>query len=159
MVTLPAVHLRPFQGTDISFVADLARDERVTRFIGDGQPWSDAVIDTRTKAALDMIPIERPDAVRWFIAEVSDTPVALFVSMRRDEGVEIGYWVAPDHWGKGIAGAIVAQGVASVPDLFETSVLIGRVAQGNTASARALTRHGFTLSKQENGEDHFKLRL
>lgn len=157
MVTAPTVFLRSFQGADMSFFADMARDVRVTHFIGDGQPWQDEMIDTRVRAALELMPLDQPGAVRWFTAEVSNTPVGLVVSTRNDDGIEIGYWVASDHWGKGIAGAMVDQAIVSIPELFGVSDLTARVDQGNLASARILSRRGFTLSMQESGLDHYKL--
>lgn len=155
MDTSPAVALRPFRSTDRSFFAGMAGDARVTRFVGDGQPWSDGVISTRTDAALQLLPVEQLGMIRWFIAENADEPVGLVVSTRREKGVEIGYWVTPEHWGRGIAGAMVDETIAMIPGLFGVSSLIARVDPGNTVSVRLLSRRGFTFRISEDGLDEY----
>ena len=98
------VALRPFLSTDVPFFAGLVGDARVTHFVGDGQPWPDSLISTRTNAALQLLPVEQLGSMRWFIAECLNEPVGLVVSSRKKNGVEIGYWVSPEHWEKALPG-------------------------------------------------------
>lgn len=149
----PEITLRPFQERDLDFFATLARDERVTRFIGDGRAWSTDQIHERSTLALRQDASSELGAVRWFIADEDGCPVGLFVSTRRDAAVEIGYWVAPEQWGKGLAGALIDHGLDVLPSLYGTSDFSARVSPDNTASARALTRRHFLRQAQVDGLD------
>lgn len=133
----------------------MAGDERVTRFVGDGQPWQDGLIETRISAALEAVPLDQVGAIRWFIAENAGQPVGLVVSTRKETGVEIGYWVSPEHWGRGVAGAMVDEALIMIPQLFAVSLLLARVDPSNEASARVLSRRGFTPFASEDGLDYF----
>jgi ribosomal-protein-alanine N-acetyltransferase len=151
----PMIALRPFQSSDTSFFIGMARDDRVTRFVGDGQPWQNGLISARVSAALELLPVQRSGAIRWFVAESADRPVGLITSTRREGGVEIGYWVSPEHWGKGIAGAMVEEAVIVIPELFGMNTLIARVDPGNVPSARILVRRGFIRGASEAGLDRY----
>ncbi len=149
----PEITLRPFQEGDRNFFATLARDERVTRFIGDGRPWSTDQIHERSTLALRHDATSELGAVRWFIADEDGSPVGLFVSTRREAAVEIGYWVAPEQWGRGLAGALIDHGLDALPNLYGTSDFSARVSPDNTASTRALTRRHFLRQAHVDGLD------
>ncbi|MFR0636842.1 MULTISPECIES: GNAT family N-acetyltransferase [Micrococcaceae] len=40
------------------------------------------------------------------------TPVGFFTATRKPEAIEIGYWVDPQFWGRGIASHMIPQGVS-----------------------------------------------
>lgn len=153
------IELRLFQSTDTPFFAGMAGDSRVTRFVGDGQPWQDNAIHARVSAALDLVPLERSGSVRWFIAEESGEPVGLVVSTRRESAVEIGYWVSPEHWGKGVAGAMVSEAVIVIPELFSVRSLVASVDPANVASVRILSRLGFTPGASKDGLDQYERNI
>lgn len=155
MTSFSPVSLRPFHHTDETFFAAMASDERVTRFVGDGTPWSAEAVDARIREALRMVPVKQPGSVRWFTAESASGQVGLLVSTRKTDSVEIGYWVDPEHWGKGIAGTILDQTVTLIPEAFGVSTLTAKVSADNVASIRALNRHGFRLLSQEDGLDQY----
>lgn len=157
MPVSPSITLRPFQETDTAFFTGLATDERVTRFVGDGGPWAPQLIQDRLRVALQQEPVEQVGAVRWFIAEEADESVGLVVSTRWEGGVEVGYWVSPEHWGRGVAGAMVDLAVAMAPEVYGRVRLIARVAPANAASARVLTRRGFELEASQDGLDRYVL--
>lgn len=60
---------------------------------------------------------------------------------------EVGYWIAREHWGKGIATRAL--------EAFLTQVtvrpLIARVAKHNVGSRRVLEKCGFTITGEEDG--------
>ncbi|WP_411730970.1 GNAT family N-acetyltransferase [Paeniglutamicibacter sp.] len=140
---VPDIVLRRFTRTDTEFFSRLATDERVTRFVGDGRPWDSDFIAARVDSALGGLPPGHPEAKRWFIASLDDEPAGLVVSSRHDGAVEIGYWLAPEHWGKGLAGRMVARAIPAVWDAYGSIPLSARVDPENGASVRILTRHGF----------------
>ena len=151
----PLVTLCPFQETDTAFFTGLATDERVTRFVGDGRPWAPQLIRDRLRVALQQEPVEQVGAVRWFIAEEAGDPVGLVVSTRWEAGVEVGYWVSPDHWGRGVAGAMVDLVVSIVPEVYGRVRLVVRVDPANAVSARVLTRRCFELEVSQEDLDRY----
>lgn len=157
MLHPPLVTLRPFHETDTEFFAGMASDERVTRFVGDGQPWDQQTIQDRIRAALQQDPLGTVGSSRWFLATEATEPVGIVVSTRKEEGAEIGYWVSPDHWGRGIAGAMVDSALAVIPEVYGTQKLIARVDPANAASAKLLTRRGFKLETHHAGLDLYTL--
>ena len=153
----PSITLRPFQEADTAFFTGMASDERVTRYIGDGQPWDEQTIQERIRAALQGDPLDQVGASRWFLATEAHAPVGIVVSSRKDAGIEVGYWVSPDHWGRGIAGAMLDAALASIPDIYGSRNLLARVDPANAASAKLLTRRGFQLDTHHEGLDHYTL--
>ncbi|MFF0945128.1 GNAT family N-acetyltransferase [Kocuria sp. CPCC 205300] len=153
----PSITLRPFQETDTAFFTDLATDQRVTRYVGDGRPWAPQLIQERLRTALQRMPVEQVGAVRWSIAEEAGEAVGMVVSTRWEKGVEVGYWVSPEHWGRGVAGAMVDLAADMVPEIYGRARLIARVDPANTASARVLTRRGFGLEASQDGLDRYVL--
>ena len=158
MTSSTTISLRPFTTDDTSFFAALASDERVTRFVGDGLSWGFDMIATRVRIALDETPEDTVGAVRWFLAVDDREPVGLLVSTRREPGVEIGYWVSPEHWGRGVAGAIVEQALTVVPEVFDSERLTAQVDPENAASIRVLTRRGFHFASTAAGLDQYVWR-
>ncbi|MBT2504274.1 GNAT family N-acetyltransferase [Curtobacterium sp. ISL-83] len=152
----PIIVLRPFQKEDLGFFATMARDERVTRFVGDGQPWGDEEINERTQLALRQDPADQLGAVRWFVAEEEGQAVGLFVSTRREHAIEVGYRVAPKHWRRGVAGAMIDRALEVLPGVYETPQLSARVSPNNIFSARVLTRRFFEYQGRLNGLDLYR---
>ncbi len=157
MPSTPSITLRPFHEADTEFFAGMANDERVTRFIGDGHPWDQQTIQARVHAALQQDPLNDVGASRWFLATEANEPVGIVVSTCKESGVEIGYWVSPDHWGRGIAGAMVDGALVTIPEVYGTRKLIARVDPANAASAKLLTRRGFKLETGHEGLDNYTL--
>ncbi|MFD5600834.1 PhzF family phenazine biosynthesis isomerase [Leucobacter sp. NPDC058333] len=153
----PACALRPFVEADAAFFASLAADPRVTRYVGDGAIWAEERIRDRVSTALSGIPVEALGAARWFVATDGDESVGVVVSWREADGIEIGYWVSPEHWGRGIASAMVDEALTKVPRVFGTGRLLARVDPENVVSAKLLTRRGFRLIRSEPGCDYFGL--
>ncbi len=59
---------------------------------------------------------------------------------------EVTYWIAREHWNKGIATAALSQFLPQIP----TRPLHARAAKDNIASRRVLEKCGFVIT----GEDH-----
>ena len=145
------VRLMPFSAADHDFLARLASDPRVTAFIGDGRPWTGSYLSQRMEQAL------QDPGVQWFIARQEKTPVGFFTATRRSEAVEIGYWVDPQFWGRGIAGLMIPQGLSLLADQGATT-FIARAFRNNTGSLKLLERNGFTRQGTDD-EDLVTLTL
>lgn len=70
-----------------------------------------------------------------------------------DKPVEIGFWIAPSHWGRGIAREAVRRVVNVALVEYELDHLVAGILDGNEASTRTLVGVGFELR-----EPHVDLR-
>ena len=73
---------------------------------------------------------------------LDDTVVGYVSIFRMDGHDEVGYWIAKEHWGKGIATRALALLLERVPN----RPLHATCARANVASIRVLERCGFTLT-------------
>ena len=144
--------LRPFTIDDEKFMEMLATDPRVTRYVGNGGTWSTEYVHRRVTEALTALPGAHPAAARWFIGLEAGHRVGVVVSSRRGSCVEVGYWVCPDAWGRGIAGWMLGAALAPIRSVFGDRELLGRVLPGNDASIRVLESQGFMLDPSEGPE-------
>ena len=136
--------VRALRPDDLGFIRSLAQDERVVRFVGDGRPWTDAYLQRRFADALAVGGTPDRDT-RWFIAEAAaGTAVGLLALTLRPAETEVGYWIAPDEWGKGYATRLVEHGVILADDLQPTVPLVVTILRDNVASRRVVEHVGFT---------------
>lgn len=117
-----------------------ATDPRMTRYIGDGKPWTRTYVEQRHEQALR----HWEDHGFGLHAVVEDGEVVGIAQMLEGDlgEIEIGYWVDPAHWGRGLATRIAV-------DLRDKALAIAdRVVAGhqaeNTASGRVLEKAGLT---------------
>lgn len=137
-----AVLLRPAVRSDAEFLFSMASDIEVVRWIGDGKPWTAEYFDRRFERALSATNSHEPDVQRWFVGTTDrQVRVGLLSTVRRSDHLEVGYWVHPDHWGRGYAG----QFLVHAQELAAGLPLTAQVYSDNGASRRVLERAGFTL--------------
>ncbi|GAB3537060.1 hypothetical protein GCM10027403_19970 [Arthrobacter tecti] len=134
----------------------------MVRFLGDGLPWDDERIDARVNNALERAAVDSEGAARWFIASVPQAGkparVGLVVAWLTPDGVEVGYWVDPSAWGRGIARAMVSQALPLITELYGSErPLCARVNSANLASVRVLLGCGFERSGSVDGYDVYTL--
>lgn len=142
---IEGVELRPYTWDMVDTLARTANDARIPRFMSDAFPH----------------PYRREDAEEWIgLASTSDPPThfAVFVddalaggvggfpgSKEHTGVVEIGWWLHPDFWNRGITTTCV---VALADHLFADDGcmrLWAPVMHPNTASARVAEKAGLTL--------------
>ena len=124
--------LRAVRDDDISAFFDHQRDERATAMAG--FPAQDR---EQHRAHWDRIRGDGSVVTRT-ITE-GDVVVGNIVSWREDGGREIGYWIDPQHWGRGIASRALQ---LLLEELGERP-LTAHVAAHNVASIRVLEKAGF----------------
>lgn len=66
---------------------------------------------------------------------------------------EVGYWIAREHWGRGVATRALRQLLALDPH----RPLHAGIARHNHASARVLEKCGFVRVREDGGEIRFRL--
>ena len=67
----------------------------------------------------------------------------------QDDKRLIGYWIAREHWGKGVATSALCKFV----DLLGERPLFAHVAKHNLGSIRVLEKCGFEAQSEETGKD------
>ncbi|WP_157970780.1 GNAT family N-acetyltransferase [Nakamurella deserti] len=147
--------LRPFTAADAGLLAGMASDPRITRFVGDGLPWDRDRIEQRVTEAVTGAALEVVGGVRWSVAEENGRPCALGVVSHRESGLEIGYWVAVTHWGRGIGRATARLLIAGLAGA--TATVFARVHPDNAASIAVLTGLGMRRTGTADGVDRYEL--
>jgi RimJ/RimL family protein N-acetyltransferase len=86
---------------------------------------------------------------RWCV-RLGEIPIGFCGLTRRSgaDGLNISYHLAPEHWGRGHASALVAGMVALIDRAPQppNGPVVGLVRPANPASARVLAKAGFTPS-------------
>lgn len=160
--------LRPWSEGDIAFLSRLSQTPAVVRYIGDGLPWSDA----RVHAAAQF------NAEHWdqhgfgwrAAATVDDARPVGFIALNfagegagiNAEEYEIGWWLAPDVWGRGLA----REGAGALRDeafrRLGVPSIVARIQPANGASlavARAIGLQLESVTLGRFGERAAVLRL
>jgi RimJ/RimL family protein N-acetyltransferase len=158
--------LDPWTAADGRLMADLARTPAVMRYIGDGAPWSDARI---ADVGARVLAHWRDHDFGWRVAREDGAPVGLIALNFAGEGsgvdsgeYEIGWWLAPSAWGRGLA----REGAAAVRDeAFErvgAPSIVARIRPENAASLAVAAAIGLRYESQgigRGGETFSLLRL
>jgi ribosomal-protein-alanine N-acetyltransferase len=141
--------LAPWQQSDWTAFAPIARDPEVMRYITGGVPWTDDEIRAFVNRQIKLYS-ERAFC-RWKLLEKPAGELIGFcgVGFWRDHpDPEIGWWLARGAWGRGLATEAAR---AALRDAFERVGLkrIVSVAMlGNAASRRIMEKLGLTLDSE-----------
>jgi len=99
------ISLDACSAADLDDFLTLALDPRVTARIGDGTPWTRETALARFGRG--MACCARGEGL-WFLARDGDGLVGLVVGeLDHLAEIEIGIWLAPDHWGQGHGRALL----------------------------------------------------
>ncbi|KAJ9182131.1 hypothetical protein P3X46_006157 [Hevea brasiliensis] len=135
------ISLRPFKLSDVDEFLKWASDDRVTRYLR----WN--TMTSREEALKYIEKVAMPHPWRRSIC-LDDLSIG-YVSIRPESGdggcrAHVGYAVATEYWGQGIATTALKIAVSSVfkdfPDLVRLEAL---VEVGNNGSQRVLEKVGF----------------
>lgn len=158
--------LEPWSDAHLAPFAALARTPAVMRFIGDGSIWTDARIhDVHARCLAHW----RDHGFGWRMAVLDGTRIGLIALNFAGEGSgvdpdehEIGWWLSPDHWRRGLT----SEGARAVRDEAFGRVgapsLVARIAPGNDASlgvARGIGLEREGTSSGRGGEPILVLRM
>ena len=139
------VRLRPYQLADAKELAIKANNPKIARYLTDGFPH----------------PYTEQHAIEFIQKSQAQSPTQVFAIIVNDELVggigihpqedimrlnaELGYWVAEDFWGKGIATEAIQQIVTYAFHNFEILRIFARPFGSNVGSQRVLEKCGFKL--------------
>lgn len=138
------LRFRPYTPADLAFYTALVTDPQVMQFIGDGSTRTPEEAAERFAGLISRFdPVEQTGLM--LLERKSDgRPVGHAGLVHQTvDGVpelEVGYWIAPELWGQGLA----AEAAAALRDrgLQMRSRLISLIQHGNEASARVAGKIG-----------------
>jgi RimJ/RimL family protein N-acetyltransferase len=147
--------LDPWTPRDVKLLGDLARTPAVMRYVGDGTTWSDARI---RGVAEHVVAHWAEHGFGWRVARQDGEPVGLIALNFAGAGsgvdadaYEIGWWLAPSAWGRGLA----REGAAGVRDDAFARVgapsILARIAPANAASLGVAAATGLTHERRSVG--------
>lgn len=139
------VVLRPYDWTMIDELIEAANDERIPLYMGEefATPYTRQSAETWLEMATDSSP---PLQYSIYVDGTFAGGVGAFLFKAENLGVaEIGWWLNPTYWGKGITSAAVT---SFVDEMFEhrgLERLWAPVMEPNIASARVAEKAGMML--------------
>ena len=145
----PRLSLAPWRAEDWPLLQPIATHAEVMRFITGGIPWTEDQI--RAFAATQEELFATRGFCRWKITEKSTGECIGFCGpgFWRDLPVpEIGWWLALDRWGLGLAPEAARTALGDAFDRVGLPRLISVARQGNTASTRIMAKLGMHLEEQ-----------
>lgn len=143
--------LRPWRPDDLSFVYDACQDPEIQRWTTVPSPYRAVDAATFLHLAADAA---RAGTGTWLAIEAIETSELLgSISLKDGAGGrgEIGYWVAAEARGRGVASqALDGLAAWALGELGLDEVWL-LVAEGNVASRRAAERAGFVAVERRPG--------
>lgn len=157
-LTTPRLDLMPWQDAFGEDLARLSTDQRVMRYIGNGQPWNRERARERHHACLTHW---EDNNFGW--RAILDSPSGCFLGIAalnylgalvpgiEESAIEIGWWLDPSAWGRGIA----TEAAAAIRDEAFTRLhamrIVARLQPSNHASGRVAARLGMRLHGEAAG--------
>lgn len=136
--------LRPGWREDATpLVAAFARPEVVMTLANAPWPYSLADAVGFIDHASEAVTPERLPELLIVAPEGARDPIGGIGLVRREAGVELGYWIAPEHRGRGFATEAARAIVAAARDSLRLDRLISGHFVDNPASGRVLEKIGF----------------
>ncbi|MDQ3952130.1 MAG: GNAT family N-acetyltransferase [Actinomycetota bacterium] len=165
-MTTRRLALRPWSEDDRSHFAELATDPVVVRYIGDGSTWSRVRTDDVFERQLRHW---KEHGFGWRAAVLRETSEWVgFLGLNHvgpeateitGDEIEIGWWLRPDAWGRGLA----TEGAMALRDEGFSRVgldrIIGRYQPDNVASGRIMETLGMTVERDATGRHGEAIRI
>jgi RimJ/RimL family protein N-acetyltransferase len=134
------VELVPWGNEHFDDLVRLAADPRVVKYVNDGEPWS---VDYATDRHLKALAHWAEHGYGWYAATEDGKFVGLGSMVHRpEEGIEIGWWIDPAHWGRGLATEMAAKLRDNA--LARSDRVVAGYVDGNDASERVMIKIGLT---------------
>jgi ribosomal-protein-alanine N-acetyltransferase len=142
------VYLRQWMPDDVDRFRPIATDPRVIQYIGDGQPWPQERIRRFVLGAIEAA--KTRGWVLWPVIHKRDRCALIGIcgfNGAFEPEIEIGWWLAPQYWGQGIATEIAAATMAYGFEHFDFPRLICIARPENRASIRVMEKLGMTFER------------
>jgi RimJ/RimL family protein N-acetyltransferase len=134
--------------THFQHLYEFVAQAEIVKYIGDGKPWSRRKTRAKHRSALAHWD---QHGFGWLgIHDTAGTCVGVISLVRQENQpytVEIGYLLAAEAWGQGLASEAVAAAIDRVFHSGHAERVIARYREGNQASRRLLEKLGFTTAR------------
>lgn len=138
----PAIHLRPTERADVPLLFEQQNDAESNQLAGTKPRPKEVFLALWEKIFTDPAVVPR--------VIICDSQVVGGISCFQADGHDaVGYWIAREHWGKGIAGRALELFLAEM----KRRPLHATAARANTASIRILEKCGFRFTGYHMGEE------
>lgn len=139
----PRLRLRRVVPADAPGFFELSRDPEVLRYTGQLPMQEFAEAEALVSELIERY--ARSGYGRWVVERREDGEFLGWCGLRllEGEGVDLGYWLLPRHWGQGYAKESAHASVALGFGTYRLPFLIGRAVAENMASCTVLERLGF----------------
>jgi [ribosomal protein S5]-alanine N-acetyltransferase len=141
--------LAPWEPDDWLLFKPIATDPQVMHFITGGRPWADDEI--RNFAERNRTNFQDRGFCRWKLVEKASGDFIGFCGLgflRDHKDPEIGWWLAHDRWGKGLASEAARAAFADALDRVGLKRIISIANPDNHASTRIMQKLGFRLENR-----------
>jgi RimJ/RimL family protein N-acetyltransferase/acyl dehydratase len=146
--------VRQWRAEDRDAFAAMARDPEMMRFINRGQPFAENEIDdflarqARQESQFGVCMAAMVERASGEVVGVSGIqPLGTTGEM------EVGWWVARDHWGRGYATEAGRAAMRHVLDALGRSRVMAIIDPGNDASVAVATHLGFRYDRRVTGAE------
>jgi RimJ/RimL family protein N-acetyltransferase len=134
---------------DWSAFKKIATDPLVVQYITTGEPWPDDRIHEFVARQCENW--EKQRICLWkLLPKDSDTLIGICGLQRLPQGpdVEVGWWLAPSHWGKGLATEAARQALAYGFEVSNFERIVAIAQSANRDSLRVMERIGMRFERE-----------
>ena len=139
--------IRQWVPDDWKRLRPLVTDPRVLRYIGDGKPWSDERIRKFVDGGIQQAQLR--GWVLWPVIYKQDSELIGFCGFNSTfaPDVEIGWWLLPEYWGRGLATEAARAVLEYGYRQFHFPRVISVAQPANVASIRIMQKLGMRFEK------------
>jgi ribosomal-protein-alanine N-acetyltransferase len=130
-------------------VSPIATDPAVMRYITGGRPWTEA--EVRAFVEKQIVRFSEDGYCRWKLIEKETGRMIGFCGLGIIAGFderEIGWWLARDCWGKGLATEAATEALRDACERVRIPSLVSVARPENLASRRVMDRIGLRFNRQ-----------
>jgi ribosomal-protein-alanine N-acetyltransferase len=146
--------IEDWQADDWQAFRYIATNPQVMRYIGDGQIWDDERIQQWVKRQMDNRAAF--GFTLWKLVEKSNQRLIGFCGLQflaNTGEIEIGWWLAEDCWGKGLATEAAQSVLQYGLDTFQFKRIISIAHPDNQASINIMKKLGMKFEKLTDGRE------
>lgn len=144
----PRLLLETWEPDDFDAFAAIARDPEVMRFIAEGKPWPDSRIGWFMGRQVTLQ--ETLGFCNWKLADAASGELLGFCGLATLPSIgeiEIGWWLKPSHWRKGLACEAAERVAQAAFDDHGLTRIIARAYRANTRSIALVERLGMRFER------------
>jgi ribosomal-protein-alanine N-acetyltransferase len=142
------VIVRQWVPDDWKRLRPLATDPRVLKYIGNGEPWSDERIRGFVNGGIAMA--KTRGWLLWPLIHKADSELIGFCGFNSGFApeVEIGWWLRPEYWGRGLATEAARAVMSYGFETFGFPRLISVAQPANQRSIRVMEKLGMSFDRR-----------